>query len=173
MPLAPETWTPLEKVEDRKIRYYAPIVAQEQKGSVLDDIPSKRYEVKSYSKLKHLINIHSWAPFFSLGENNLSFRVFSQDKLNTMFSSLGYEYNTRKKTSNVFLDLSYQGLYPIISLTARFNRLAAGAKANTSRMMCTSPGQPNSARSGSIFPLVKPIRLTRKGLAGRDNMAPT
>ena len=39
MPLDPATWTPIEQVADRRVRYFEPLIDQEQGGSVLVNIP--------------------------------------------------------------------------------------------------------------------------------------
>jgi len=73
---------------------------------------------KKYSKLGHLLNIHSWAPAY-IDVNNNEIRpgvsVFSQNKLGTASTSLGYDYNVEDRTGRYKLEFTYSGLFPEFS----------------------------------------------------------
>ena len=94
MPFAPQEWTPLEKVEDRSIHYYAPLLAQENKGEVLNNISNKTYPVAPYY------------PWNSLSRNLLDTTEFKFD----------YPYNVKKDARELYGKLTYKGWYPIMTL---------------------------------------------------------
>jgi len=76
-----------------------------------------RFEVKNYSKLGHLFNFHSWAPVFIDGleqEADIGVSVASQNKLSTFFTTVGYKKEEGYKNGQFYLNLSYQGMFPII-----------------------------------------------------------
>jgi hypothetical protein len=90
------------------------------------EILSQKHEIKRYSKLSHLINIHSWSPFY-YDYNNLSLdnqeiypgmTLLSQNKLSTCVSSLSYfnAYGTWYLKPRVI----YKGWYPVIDISADY-----------------------------------------------------
>ncbi len=114
--LSPNSWTPLQNVVDRNVRYYDEIVEQEGHPDILSNVPNNQYQSKKYSKLGHAINIHSWGPFASTDVNNLQAGIYSQDVLSTTKMSVGYAYDIEEETGYASAKLSYQGLYPIFDL---------------------------------------------------------
>jgi hypothetical protein len=125
MPLKPSTWKPIEAVEDRSIRYYEPLIAQEQGGSILNEgmIPDVTYEVKDYNSFANLLNFHSWVflpavPFGRVG-------VTSNNILNTTSLSANVDYNTNERTVRGNLDLSYTGFFPILDMGLSYGRRAS------------------------------------------------
>ena len=61
MDIKPSSWTGLDDIEDLSIRYYEPLIEQEQGKSILneEDIPDIQYEIEDYKPLNHIFNIHS------------------------------------------------------------------------------------------------------------------
>lgn len=75
-----------------------------------------RFEVKNYSKLGHLFNFHSWAPMFIDGleqESDIGVSVASQNKLSTLLTTVGYKKEQGYKNGQFYVNMSYQGLFPI------------------------------------------------------------
>jgi hypothetical protein len=132
-------WIPLEKITDSSIRLYEPLVQQEQ-ANVQDSVRNRRifkmfrsdscelakdtvegkvFISRKYSKFLHLFNPHSWAPA-SFDAGNLTIKpgisVLSQNVLSSMIASAGWVYNTNESTGKAFVNLSYQGLYPVFDL---------------------------------------------------------
>lgn len=81
------------------------------------------YPVSRYSKAGHLFNPHSWAPV-SFNTGNLDFNpgvmVISQNVLNSMFATAGWEYNLNEEAGRIYAGLSYQGWYPVIDFEADY-----------------------------------------------------
>ena len=61
MLLDPAAWTPAGQAPDRELRYFEPLIDQEQGGPVLADIPQRVYPVSRYRPLGNLLNVHSWS----------------------------------------------------------------------------------------------------------------
>ncbi len=128
MPLEPQQWTPLEKVEDRSVNYFAPLVTQEDNSDVLSSIPNHQYPTKRYSAWKHWLNIHSWPlleevnPRFS--ERNVQTKscIYSNSLLNDTSLIASYIHDFRKYTGNLSAKINYDGLYPGISLAGELKK---------------------------------------------------
>ena len=120
----PKQWTPLEAVEDRTVRYYAPLVTQEHNSDVLANIPNHKYPVEHYHPWKHWLNIHSWSPqaLFDGAEQQLGLTIQSNDLLGTTDLSVGYLHDFKRRLGGSFAGLSYQGWYPIIGLSGSLIR---------------------------------------------------
>jgi len=115
MRLDPQTWRPLESLEQRDTRYYEPLVRQEQGGNILsfEKIPTKVYPVQDYKPYKHLLNVHSWYYLFSSSSAN--FGLFSSDILNTSAVNSELYFNATEKAFSISSEICYAGFYPILS----------------------------------------------------------
>ncbi len=73
------------------------------------------YRSKKYRKLAHLFNFHSWAPAY-IDINSYEIRqgvsLFSQNKLGTAETKLGYDYDVADKTGRYKIGFRYSGLFP-------------------------------------------------------------
>ncbi|MBL6445054.1 hypothetical protein JMN32_01960 [Fulvivirga sp. 29W222] len=114
VPLDKSKWDQVVETKDRSVKYYQPVVDQEGHEDILNDVPDTEYPEKKYSRVGHMINIHSWGPFANTDLNSAQFGVFSQDVLSTTAISLGYQYDAVEETGFGYLNVSYQGFYPII-----------------------------------------------------------
>lgn len=121
MPLDPGQWTPLKAVQDRSIRYYEPLIAQERAGDVLASVVDSLYEVSDYKPAAGLVNVHSHP--WLVTPRGISAGVWSNNELNTLAVQAGYEYHRTERTNAVTLRGSYSGLYPILDFG-----LAAGKR---------------------------------------------
>jgi len=76
------------------------------------------YTATKYSKLGHLFNFHSWAPAY-IDVNSYEIRpgisLFSQNKLGTAETRLGYDYNVADHTGRYKLGFNYLGWFPEIT----------------------------------------------------------
>jgi hypothetical protein len=140
-------WVPLDKVRNHSFKLYD-ILAKQEGVNLQDTLANEglsrmlldRHETpdsitlthpqsisKKYSKAAHLFNIHSWAPV-SLSVSNLNLHpgvmAMSQNLLNSAFASAGYDWNYNDQTGQFFLNLSYQGLFPIFNLNASYGKKA-------------------------------------------------
>jgi len=115
MPLDPQDWRPLATVERHDIRYYEPLVRQEQGGNLFtaDKIPQKRFPVTDYYPYKHLLNIHSW--YYLISSNSADIGLYSNDLLNTAAINTEVSFNTNEKVFSLGSEICYAGFYPILS----------------------------------------------------------
>jgi hypothetical protein len=91
------------------------LAAQEKGIPDFSNKDSVKYLSKKYSKLGHLFNFHSWAPAYvdvNSYEIRPGFSVFSQNKLGTAETRLGYDYNIADRTGKYKLAFNYSGLFP-------------------------------------------------------------
>jgi hypothetical protein len=85
-----------------------------------------KYQEKKYSKIGHLLKVHSWAPFYYDYENpdienpsiSPGVTILSQNLLNTAYTTLGYEY--RDHDHYIHASFIYRGFYPVFRLSYDF-----------------------------------------------------
>lgn len=113
MPLEPSKWIPIDEVKDRSINYYKPLLAQENGENTLDAdaIPNIEYEIENYNTLSNLLNFHSWYIMPTVPTGGAG--IISNNKLNTLSTSIGLNYNVNEKVMSGGLDFSYAGYFPI------------------------------------------------------------
>jgi len=91
------------------------LAAQEKGIPNFANSDSLKYTSKKYSKVGHLFNFHSWAPGY-IDVNNYDIRpgvsIFSQNKLGTALTQIGYDYNVADHTGKYKLSFNYSGLFP-------------------------------------------------------------
>ena len=89
---------------------------------------SAKYESEKYSKIVHLFNFHSWSPAF-IDVNNYEMRpgfsLFSQNKLGTAETHLGYDYNLADRTGQYKMTFNYTGWFPEIGAEVMTGNLAS------------------------------------------------
>ena len=136
MPLDPQQWIPLEKVEDRSIRYYAPLVTQENNSDVLTTVPSHKYPVKRCHPRKYF-NIHSWLmchefkadwntmdpqdPFEGIQKIKGNI-ITAADLLGTTKLTVDYLHDFKQQYGTTTAKLCYKGWYPHITLDGKLKR---------------------------------------------------
>ena len=132
MPLDPATWTPVEQVADRQVRYYEPLIKQEQGGPILADIPQRTYPVSGYRPLGHLLDVHSWS--YSPLPPRYALNLTSSDLLHLSSMSGGIEYNSNESAFSVLGDFSLAAWYPIFSAGGRWGERAGEYEIKTREM---------------------------------------
>jgi hypothetical protein len=107
-------WKPLEDITNSQTGFYNHLVEQEGMPGLLDSMSTEQYESKKYSKLKGIINPHSWGPYVNSDLASANLGIISQDILSTTTISGGYSYDATERTGFWNARVSYQALYPII-----------------------------------------------------------
>jgi len=80
---------------------------------------SMKYPSSKYLKIAHLFNFHSWAPAYidvNSFEIRPGFSMFSQNKLGTAETKIGYDYNIADRTGRYKIGFQYSGLFPEINV---------------------------------------------------------
>ena len=118
IPFEISSWKPIEKVGNVRSGSFQHLVEQEGRPTLLDSVPSKSYPVSKYSRLKGIINPHSWGLYTNSVPNltYLDIGIASQDILSTTSIDLGYRYDATEKSGYWRANVSYQGLYPILDV---------------------------------------------------------
>lgn len=148
-------WVPLEKVKDNSYKL-AEILARQEIANIQDSclgdslfrmmqlppgewkaagIRYQQFPSKKYSKAGHLFNIHSWAPV-SLSATNMTLHpgvmALSQNVMSSMFASAGYDWNYNDQVGQFYLNLSYQGLFPVFDLNASYGKQVGSYRTSSS-----------------------------------------
>ena len=108
-----EYWKPIGSIENRDLGYIPTMVEQEG-GNILEDIPERSDPVVPYKQGKHLLNVYEWGPLLSTTQETLFIGATSRDVMSKMTTSLGYTFDGLEGSGFGSLDISYQGLYPIL-----------------------------------------------------------
>jgi hypothetical protein len=89
---------------------------------------SLRIPSEKYSKAANLFNFHSWAPAYvdvDSYEVRPGFSLFSQNKLGTAETRLGYDYNTTEKNGRFNVSFTYKGFFPELKAEINYGKGAA------------------------------------------------
>jgi len=119
IPFDPSYWKPLEEVVNTGIGFYQHLVEQEGRPGLLDTVPTQTYSVKKYSRLKGMINPHSWGPYVNPDLTKVQIGITSQDVLSTTQIKAGYLFDINERSGAWQGSISYQALYPIIDVTVK------------------------------------------------------
>ncbi len=96
-------------------------------------------EIKNYSRMSGLVNIHSWAPLYINIDDQEFYpgvSLMSQNLLSTLFMTAGYEYNTEEESGLMKANISWEGWFPTISSSVSYGGRSAiaGSKDSTFRL---------------------------------------
>jgi hypothetical protein len=118
MPILPESWRPIQEVENLNFKYESPMVEGEGISDVLANRIDSIFEIQKYSQLKTTIKPFSWGLVSAPIRNSYTLGISSKNILNTTAISAGIIVNANEQTTLKFASISYQGLYPILDLFA-------------------------------------------------------
>jgi hypothetical protein len=134
--IAPTQWTPIEQVEDRTIRYYEPLITQENNADILSKIPDTTYPIEEYTAWKNFNNVRPQLEGISDElANTKACGIVIRDllgKYELVFPAIGYGFsffelfsNSQEKKLALFTRYTYRGWYPVI--TSDFMLVATSA----------------------------------------------
>ncbi|MBX6380803.1 MAG: PD40 domain-containing protein [Thermoflavifilum aggregans] len=112
-------WKPVDSLQ-----IYAsdnPYVASALKAEAADlpqEVSHRYFTITDYPKSFQLIHIHSWEPI--LNDPYYGFQVLSDNMLNTLSSSLFYQYNRYEASHGIGLSATYGGWYPIWNVSGQY-----------------------------------------------------
>lgn len=118
-------WTPRDQVKFIGTGFEDKMVANENIGNVLYNAPDDRYPVQKYNKLLHAVRPVSWGPYLFSEGSLLGLGFRSQDVLSTTALTAAATFNTAEDSWRQLVNLSYQGLFPIIDIGADVGLRAA------------------------------------------------
>lgn len=116
------SWHSIDVV--RKAKYELATAISNQETTKLDfsTMKDSTYASKSYSKLLHMFNIHSWMPFYmeingnQVSDQGLGFQINSQDKLGTTLTTAGYRQSMNNSRRAGFVKVQYIGMFPTVEM---------------------------------------------------------
>jgi hypothetical protein len=112
----PSTWKLWTK-KTQPSTFFNHLVEQEGMPNLLSTIPDSTFKAKKYSRLKGIINPHSWGAYFDNTLTNVNVGVTSRDVLSTTTINAGYNYDLNERTGALKATVSYQALFPIIDVS--------------------------------------------------------
>jgi hypothetical protein len=115
--LQPETWKQVEPTLVVK-SFYDFLTEQEGRPNLLDSIPQQTLTSTKYSKLRGIINPFSWGAYTDSDLTSATLGITSRDILSTTSISAGYNYNIAERVGSWNTTVSYQGLLPIVDVSA-------------------------------------------------------
>ncbi|WP_430971990.1 hypothetical protein [Sunxiuqinia rutila] len=107
---------PLTNIQPKKYELAKALAQQEGKVLDFEQEEDVTYPSKKYNKLAHIFNFHSWAPVYvDVDDNEVrpGVSLFSQNKLGTAETRLGYEYNWEEEAGKYILGFQYSGFFPV------------------------------------------------------------
>lgn len=118
-------WIKLENVENNFVNLSESLISDSIFNLQTDSSKHKTYEVKKYSKLRHLFKFHSWGPVNIDAENQSlkpGFQLLSQNLLSSAITSVGYEYDMQENNGKIYFDFTYTGLYPELNFETNIDQ---------------------------------------------------
>jgi len=112
-------WKPFEGGRQMRL-FFRHLVEQEGNPDVLRDLPDTQYPDKPYRKIRGMINPYHWGVNVDGDLTEASIGIASRDILSTTAINLGYYYDIQERTSSLIGQVSYQGWYPIIDVSASY-----------------------------------------------------
>jgi hypothetical protein len=122
----PGRFMPLDEVIDNGEQLNLPTAEEALKVPEPSQHAHENFESRPYRKFTNLFNFHSWAPlYFDLDNPSIEeipvspgVMVFSQNRLSTATTTLGYEYRDRDHFFHAAF--TYSGWYPVFKLSYDF-----------------------------------------------------
>ncbi|WP_339044743.1 hypothetical protein [Cardinium endosymbiont of Tipula unca] len=122
MAFDPLAWVPLEDVEDRSFRYYETVVAQEQHGDILSQLPNQIHPITDCSVFKDSLAFRGMSLDLHSGELKIvPFEVLNLEGNFKVSPYFHYRFNNqrnnvyRNKQKEIGLHLHYYTFYPIVT----------------------------------------------------------
>lgn len=114
-----EAFKPVTQV-NTFVKYFEPLIAQENNPNIFKNIPNQVYPSSTYSDFKNLFYFHSARVYNETNtftdDFNYGIDFVSNNKLNILSSSFGYRYNNALNKSEYLASFVYQKYYPQISV---------------------------------------------------------
>lgn len=117
IPFEPSAWRPFEGGRTMQL-FFRDLVEQEGHPDIFSDVPETERTATRYRKINGIINPYNWGVTVNNDLTEASIGILSRDILSTTAVSLGYYFDVEEETSAWRGEVSYQGLYPIIDVSA-------------------------------------------------------
>ena len=117
IPFDPVTWK-TDVSEGTASLFFTDLVEQEGNPDIFRDVPATSRTHRPYRKINGIINPYNWGVTVDNDLTEASLGIISRDILSTTSLSLGYYFDINERTSAWRGQVSYQGWYPIIDVSA-------------------------------------------------------
>lgn len=117
MPFDPSRWKSFERSRKATL-FFSHLVEQEGHPDIFRDVPSTKRQHQPYRPVKGIINPYNWGVTVDNDLTEANVGILSRDILNTTAFSLGYYFDITERTSALRGQVSYQGWFPIIDVSA-------------------------------------------------------
>lgn len=118
----------INELEPEKYELAKAMAQQEMGIPNLSASDTIRHDSEPYSKMRHLLNPHSWAPVF-VDPYQYEFypgvSVMSQNVLGTAETVLGYRWYSSEKTGQFYAHYIYKGWYPVFDFEFNYGKRAS------------------------------------------------
>lgn len=108
-------------VGDTFVDYSRPVRESEGTTDILKDIPETRFPSRPFRETRNLFYFHTATVTARengyLDDYNFGLSLLSNNKLNTMDVSVGYEYNQGLRSGEFRADVDYKKFFPVFSLS--------------------------------------------------------
>src|SRR5690606_11959234 len=113
----PRRWRP-DTVATKTSPLALQLTEQEGNPDIFANVPGEKYPVSRYREIKGLFNPYSWGLAVENDLSEASVGLVSRDILSTTSLRLGYYFDIQERTSAFRGDVSYQGWFPILDISA-------------------------------------------------------
>jgi hypothetical protein len=117
MPFEPQAWKPYNNQRQASL-FFQHLVEQEGDPDIFSDVPATALPHQRYRQISGLVNPYNWGAAVESDLSEVSVGLLSRDILSTTAVSLGYYFDINERTSALRGEVSYQGWYPIIDVSA-------------------------------------------------------
>lgn len=117
IPFDPAKWATYVPGREATL-FFGHLVEQEGHPDILKDMPATERVHQRYRVINGLINPYNWGAAFESDLTEASIGLLSRDILSTTSVSLGYFFDINERTGALRGEVSYQGLFPIIDISA-------------------------------------------------------
>lgn len=165
MPFDPLLWTPLAAVEDRSLKYYEPLVTQEQDNDILKKVTNHIYPVSKYSFLRDNTGFIGPNIQFIFNEKSIYIDLFRLESFYSRIQIQPYLFhsyqnagiqksNNLDKTTTLGLKAVYKTLHPVLKIDFSGNRYrGTGIQPNHSNGASWRPALSSSIKFPYYFTL--------------------
>lgn len=111
----------ISQIEKAIVNYADPLIPKEGSNNVFENLPTQTYPTKRYRELGNLFYFHSIFPtvednqFFD--DRNFGLRLQSDNLLNTLSFSGGYQYNNALRKSEYEVTATYSRYFPVLNFS--------------------------------------------------------
>lgn len=121
VPFDPTSWRPFKEQRNASL-FFRDLVEQEGNPDVFANVPDRNRTHAPYRRVSGLINPYNWGVTVDNALTEASIGLISRDILSTTSIGLGYYFDINERTSALRGQLSYQGWFPIIDVSASISR---------------------------------------------------